>query len=288
MKRFLLLACAAAIVLLPPAAGQATVAIPAASDNGVYDNTRHGDRVITWQDWPSGYIYCFVSLNSGDFESLAATRQAALIHAADSLSDYMLRFPLTADRTAADIAGDDNELVAKLRRLADNSPVLEQEIGDEGILTLIRRVRLTGYNSFAGTVLSCIADYQAEPWPAPEPAGRPGQNPLSPYTGLVVDARNLPVTPCLLPSIKTDDLTIYDYRFISPRELSTNAVAAYCRFDDWPSLGDRVGDNPLIVRATGSQSNGTVVTVDADAGWMILRLQASGGVLAGCRVVIVY
>ncbi len=117
----------------------------------------------------------------------------------------------------------------------------------------------------------------------PPPAG------AGPYTGLIVDARQLNVEPVLYPTIVSEQgREIYSSVFISREFAVQNGVCAYvCDMDQ--ALGsDRAGSNPLVVKAlrkTGDKT-GAIVMSMADAETLD-RATERHTFLKKCRVIVV-
>ncbi len=116
----------------------------------------------------------------------------------------------------------------------------------------------------------------------PSPAG------AGPYTGLIVDARQLNVEPVLYPTIVSEQgREIYSSVFISREFAVQNGVCAYvCDMDQ--ALGsDRAGSNPLVVKAlrkTGDKT-GAIVMSMADAETLD-RATERHTFLKKCRVIV--
>ena len=117
----------------------------------------------------------------------------------------------------------------------------------------------------------------------PPPAG------AGPYTGLIVDARQLNVEPVLYPTIVSEQgREIYSSVFISREFAVQNGVCAYvCDMDQ--ALGsDRAGSHPLVVKAlrkTGDKT-GAIVMSMADAETLD-RATERHTFLKKCRVIVV-
>ncbi len=104
-------------------------------------------------------------------------------------------------------------------------------------------------------------------------------------TGLVVDARGLKVTASLAPRLIDDSgKEIYGLEWLSEEARKSSGVAAYV-----PDLGQakkslRVGNQPLVVRATDARGSDIVLTAE-DARKLG---ETNNGYLAEGRVVIVF
>jgi len=103
-------------------------------------------------------------------------------------------------------------------------------------------------------------------------------------TGLVVDARGLGVTPALKPRILDDSgKVVYALDTLSEEARKASAAASYFQSLDAARKSARVGDKPLVIKA--SKVNGSDIILSAED---IQKLTASNtGYLAEGRVAIV-
>ena len=110
-----------------------------------------------------------------------------------------------------------------------------------------------------------------------------------PYTGLVVDARGLGVTPILYPTIVGEQgKEIYSSLFVSREFAVQYGVCTYlCTMDAALSFS-RVGSNPLVFKALRKEGNktGAIVVNLADAK-TLEKATERHKFLKECRVVIV-
>lgn len=109
------------------------------------------------------------------------------------------------------------------------------------------------------------------------------------YTGLVIDAKGLGVTPAMAPKIITDDgMEIYGYASVNRDYAIKQGIVGYAKDIDSAKNLERVADNPLIVKAvkvTGPNKTDIVVTLDD--GYRIHKAKQKLGFLQQCRVIIV-
>ena len=71
------------------------------------------------------------------------------------------------------------------------------------------------------------------------------------YSGLIIDAIGLKAQPALSPRVTADGgQEIYVPEMVNPNNLRLHGAAAYTRSVDDAKQNDRVGANPLIVKAT--------------------------------------
>jgi hypothetical protein len=86
-------------------------------------------------------------------------------------------------------------------------------------------------------------------------------------TGLIVDATGLSLKPSLSPRIVAEDGSeIYSQGWVKSPALQKGGAVAYYSSVDHAKKGDRVGDQPLVVRAIGlAENSGELRIAAADA-----------------------
>jgi len=109
------------------------------------------------------------------------------------------------------------------------------------------------------------------------------------HTGLVVDARGLPVSAALLPMLYDESgIGLYGAFLVSRAHVARLGLVAYARSMDDAALAARVGDAPLVVKVAGLVQDGGPDLVLAPAEAQAVRsLLRSKSVLSRCAVAIV-
>ncbi len=199
-----------------------------------------------------------------------------------TLKNPEVRTKLLAALRTALIIGE-REIVLK------GHPAVEVEVsvplyGAKGLMALI----------FPSGSLSTIVRAANEPRidlrdpdvPAPERIEIQGN-----YTGLVVDASGLKISPSMLPKVMTPDkAVIYGSGNIDPDRVIEYGMAVYTVTLEDGIKHSRSGANPLVVKAIGAQrrdaASTEVIISSADAA-MILAEEAKTGFLKKLNVVIV-
>ena len=91
-------------------------------------------------------------------------------------------------------------------------------------------------------------------------------------TGLIVDAVGLKAKPALAFRIlKPDGTSFYEREIVKPNFFRTYGTASYTRSIEGAKKEGKIGDNPLIVRATGMDVNGTDIRISDED---LQRIQA--------------
>jgi hypothetical protein len=131
-----------------------------------------------------------------------------------------------------------------------------------------------------GALSEALLPRPAEVSGAPAQAAAPGGP-----TSLVLDARGKKLVPALAPRVRDEaGLEVYGPRWLGEQGRRAGGTAAYAKDLDSArrSLGDRLGDRPLVLKASRVEGSDVVIS-SADAA----RLSASGpAFLAQGKVVI--
>jgi hypothetical protein len=132
-------------------------------------------------------------------------------------------------------------------------------------------------------------------WPEgkPAPAGinlvTPGDTTDTAFSGLIVDARGFRLEPALAPRIfDQDGYEVYGTRFANRENGVEVGLVVYASNVEHLTKLERVGENPLHVRAiaVGGEYAADLVVANGDA--RIIHAAASGiNFLAECRVIII-
>jgi hypothetical protein len=116
--------------------------------------------------------------------------------------------------------------------------------------------------------------------------------PTGPYTGIVIDARNLGVRPALYPQVfDVDGYLLYGQSMVNKEQPEFTTMVAYSRTLDKATAMPRVGNNPLKLTATSvvKASNGetTDVVLNSEASKAFRQATAQGDLLSKASVVLI-
>ena len=139
-----------------------------------------------------------------------------------------------------------------------------------------------------------------EPAPAPEPepvkttaaaapAPSPDETPNETFTGLIIDAGKLDASPAMLPKIKSEGGEIlYGTGEISKDYVLKYGIMGYQSTVTQARNLDRVGNNPLVIRATAVDGkNKTDFVIAREDAERLAAATANNDFLKECRVVAV-
>jgi len=132
----------------------------------------------------------------------------------------------------------------------------------------------------------------ATPNSSAAPLTSPDNTVESSYTGIIVDARNFGVRPALYPQIfDADGYLLYGQSMANITDPGFTTIVAYSKTIDNAKTMTRIGNNPLIIKATGSVKavNGetTDVTVGSDDSKIFRKAAAKNDLLSKAAVVII-
>ena len=211
--------------------------------------------------------------------------------------DMVLSVRIDSKRTVSAFLSGDDELSAGVRGLIHNSPFKRPAMFDEG-----GEIRVS--ESFRGKlselVLPTTIQFQSGIPPrlstsmeqslsfankAPEAVG----SSASGYTGLIVDARGLKVTPALVPVVYGQDgLGAYGSFLVSRANAINNGIVAYASTNDPAALRERVGSRPLVVKALSAYGSWrTDIVISSPMARLVRAIMRPGDIVDKCRVVIV-
>ncbi|MEF2144445.1 MAG: hypothetical protein V3573_03285 [Desulfovibrionaceae bacterium] len=266
------------------------------------------ERDMTQVNWGDGMISALgvaeVRAESYDpvREQAVAARRATL-EARRQLQETVLSLPLDGRRLVGQALSPDQ--VASVRSKLQNSP-LERRNEPDGLggvrLEVVASAGLRGpladslfpptepfLSRVPAHIELTIGTLSAHPVDVDQAAYRRSMAELGAYTGVVVDARGLGVSPALLPVVAgPDGVCVFGPHLASRAYVVEQGLAVYAPSIQDPAARQRVGGTPLVVRAlavSGSYAADLVVSQqDAD---LIQVLFKSRDIGASCPMAIV-
>lgn len=212
--------------------------------------------------WGNGEIAVIRSLGTPGEDDVSELTPLSIRKAATSarkqMLDMILSTRIDAKRTVSAYLSEDAELAARVRGLVQNSPLERPAVFDDGgVVRASERFRA----KLAELILPTTIQFQSGIPPklssstgqdmnynnsVPEAVGSENGG----YTGVIIDARGMQVTPALTPVIYGQDgVGAYGPFLVSRANAIEKGVAAYATTTEAAALRYRVGDRPLVVRA---------------------------------------
>lgn len=231
-------------------------------------------------------------------ESLSplAVRKAAS-NARKQMLDMILAVRINGKRTISAFLSENDEVAARVRGMVQNSPMQRPAVfdgngevrvseafrGKLAELVLPTTIQFqSGIPPKLSTSMEQSLDYSNE---TPEYVGGSATG----YTGVIIDARGLQVTPALAPVVYGQDgVGAYGPFFVSRKNAIDKGVVAYAATADPATLRERVGSKPLTVRAISVFGSWrTDLIISSSMGQLVRAIMGSPEVAENCRVVIV-
>lgn len=225
-----------------------------------------------------------------------ATRKA-VSSARKQMLDMILSTRIDAKQTIRSYLAQEPDLAAEVRGVVQNSPLERPAVFDgvgEVVVSEVFRGRLADlvlpttipFQSGIPPKFSTTSlDSEAEENELPEEAGAGAGL----FTGLIIDASHLQMTPSLTPVVYGQDgVGVYGAFQVSRAAAIEKGVVAYATTSDPLALQSRVGKNPLLIpalKAFGSWR--TDVVIPAPMARLARAILQSHDIVANCRVVIV-
>jgi hypothetical protein len=221
----------------------------------------------------------------------------AATQARKQLLDMILAVRIDARSTVGAYLSEDDELAARVRGVVQNSPLERPAVFEEaGDVRVFERFR----GKLAELVLPTTIQFQSGIPPrmsasmeqnmafgdtVPEETGVGTGG----YTGVIVDARGLQVTPALAPVIYGQDgIGAYGPFLVSRANAIDKGVAAYAATADQGALRERVGNRPLVVKALSAFGSWrTDLVVSTPMARLIRAMMRVGEAVDNCRMVII-
>jgi hypothetical protein len=253
---------------------------------------------IAWGNGEIVVVRMLEKAEDGESEKVAplAVRKAAM-QARKQMLDMILSIRIDSKRTVSAFLSGDDELAVRVRGSIQNSPFKRPSVFDESGGVRVSEI-LRG--KLAELVLPTTIQFQSGIQPrlstsmeqslafsdaVPEVVGSGADA----YTGLIIDARGLKVTPALAPVVYGQDgLGAYGAFLISRKNAIDNGVVAYATSSDPVVLRERVGSRPLMVKAlTTYGSWRTDLIISSPMARLVRAVMRPGDIVDKCRVVIV-
>ena len=161
------------------------------------------------------------------------------------------------------------QLSAKVQGAVSRFKVLDTKYYSDGGVDIIVQVPLSG-----------VTDLLLED------AGSKVASGKSDYTGLIINAKGLPITPALAPRLLNESgEELYTASFVAKRAIRERGVVRYTKSLDQAMKDARVAGKPLILKAKRLSEKGSadLVLENADA----TKLATLGSILGEAKVIIV-
>jgi len=248
-------------------------------------------------DFEEGYIYAKAvgtadmskMVNEVQAEQVAKTTARHLAYGV--LSETINNMSVHSAATYRQGLGVDDRLIVETKGVIQNAQVWSEEFSwtPRGAPKAVVTLRVPLYGGLSKVVAPWMKKQEAEAPPKPRFTGV-GQPSEQMFTGLILDAGGKGVKPVMVPRVLTSDgqKEVYGPSVADTEQAMRLGFAGYARSQDRAKQNERVGSNPLVVkaqRADGAQG-GDIVISEEDA-LKGLAAETKGKFLKDCKGVIV-
>lgn len=210
-------------------------------------------------------------------QSRSMAIRAAAITARRQLLEAIERIRIDADQTVGFHLAEDMDAAEKVRMLLQNSKLTlpaPNEADSESQGEVAVSVSLRG--AMADAMLPETIQFLSGIPPRLESSSTAKTDSMEPlpigigagggYTGVVIDARNINLTPALCPVVyDSNGVGVYGTFMVSRSVAVNSGVAAYSTTDEWVVLRNRVGESPLVINAVSKATDTDPVISARDA-----------------------
>nr|WP_321514397.1 hypothetical protein [uncultured Pseudodesulfovibrio sp.] len=209
------------------------------------------------------------------------------------LLDMVLSTRISAKQTVSSALTDDGGLSSQVRGLVHNSLFQgPSQLDAEGTVQVSERFR----GKLAELVLPTTIQFQSGIPPKLSTYTEQDDTELEAvgsiatgYSGVIIDARGMKITPALAPVIYgREGLGAYGAFLVSRANAVKKGIVAYSTTSDPAVLKERVGNNPLRVKAVSAYGSWrTDIIIESSMGRLVRAIMKSGTIAANCAVAII-
>ncbi|MBF0449854.1 MAG: hypothetical protein HQK75_04065 [Candidatus Magnetomorum sp.] len=217
--------------------------------------------------------------------------EKALKRAFENLFQTVFLVQIDANICANDAQKNNPNWQTQIQQMTEAARVLKKEYLSDGTVEITVQMSMNGgfsqlalpdeirYIESIGTIIS----QNPVNWPKKQ------KEPENEYTGLVVDARGLRLTPCLAPVIlgKNQD-EVYGPKYISREYAVQYGVCVYMNSLEGAIKHQRVGSHPFVAKGIGTEGKSlTNIVISNTESARFKSSVAHLTILKHCRVIIV-
>lgn len=190
-----------------------------------------------------------------------AAKRAALQDAQRNLLEIIQGVNVTSETTVENFMLKDDVIKSKVQGVLRGYKEEKIKYMSDGTIEVILSIAITG--DIAKIMLPLYDQPQEIPSVAGD--GEPGSG--ADFTGIVIDATEFTVLPCMAPRIYAEDnTTVYDAAYVDPDYAVKMGVVGYAKDIKSAKEDERVSDNPMVIKAVKAADNSMDIYIsDADA-----------------------
>jgi hypothetical protein len=217
-------------------------------------------------DWENGVIIVTGEGAPPENASKAAApllaKRAAIMDAYRNAAEIVAGIRIHAGSYVKDATSQSDEISGRVDGFIRGGQFEKPVYDSEGRCTIVLHLPVGGHKGLT-SLLYDQANQMTPDSPA-APVVTPENNMDFSYTGIIIDARNYGVRPALYPQIfDADGYLLYGQSMVNVIDPGFSTIVAYSKTLDNAKTKARIGDKPLIIKATGSvkAANGEITDV---------------------------
>lgn len=231
-------------------------------------------------------------------QSKLMARRAAQADCYRNLAEQVNGVQVDSQTTVKNFVTESDEIKTKVSGLVKGAQFTSENEMKDGTYEVECKIPLYGSKDSVSSVIMTQAiedekkDYTEKKQPLPEPLPEPpapAQIPASSYTGLILDCRGLGVKAAMSPKVVSETgEEVYGTLKVDSDIIIEKGLVGYTNAIEKAKKNARVGNNPLVIKATGKQGSfaADVVVSKSDAG-KIYDANAKAGFLQNLNVMVV-
>jgi hypothetical protein len=178
--------------------------------------------------------------------------RAAKLDALRNIVETIQGIPVSGSRSAADLMSN-GEIKSKVQGMAQGFKVVDTKYYSDGSVDVVVQMPIDE------NLTNALVE-------RPKKTRKVSEAGASAFTGLIVNARGLGLTPSMAPRIVDESgKEVYGTEVVSDRGLKQGGIVGYAKSDD--QAKERTGDKPMVVKALrlSDKSKTDVVVSNGDA-----------------------
>lgn len=254
LKRMMKAALVTALFLAPAAGAQKDPA--SAADDAVVQKLAHGEI-----NWSKKTVTATGSGAATNKDNIAQARlmaeRAAKLDALRNILETIQGIQITSARNAGDIMSN-GEVKSRIQGMAQGFKVVDTKYYSDGSVDVIVQMPID-----ENLTNALVEKPKAA---ASKPARKLNTDGPESFTGLVINARGLGVTPSMAPRVVDESgKEVYGAEIVSEKGLQQGGIASYAKNDD--QAKERTGAKPMVMKALrlADKSKTDVVIANGDA-----------------------
>lgn len=245
-------------------------------------------------DWENGVITVTGEGAPPENASKAAApllaKRAAIMDAYRNAAETVAGIRIRAGSYVKDATSQSDEISGSVNGFIRGGQFEKPVYDSEGRCTIVLHLPVGGHKGLTSILYDQAKQMTPDSPAAPEVT--PDSNVDFPYTGIIIDARNYGVHPALYPQIfDADGYLLYGQSMVNVVDPGFSTIVAYSKTLDNAKTKARIGDKPLIIKATGSvkAANGEItdIIIGSEDSKTFRMISSKNDLLSKAAVVIV-